>query len=586
MVENLKQSVAGKGRLCSTRALMACVCLFAVAAIAATSEPVDRFVPTLNGKKLIEWGYDRPADTYLLDELTSMEQAASGFDGVVVGARLVGPGAPPVGKAKWRKAHWLGNFSGNTWSAVPMQWKNMEQAARNFASLQPERFEEMFIRFNVTPGDVDWFDVGWDAVAHNAQMAGRLIRRGKLAGMMIDTEEYQNRLFHYRQLAGQSERDLEEYRQQARLCGRQLIRAVNAEVHDLAILFTFAHSGYWPNDPAQRAAYEPDGPAGDSLLGPFIDGMLEAANEQTRFYDAYEKGYYIDSVAGFADARQRIKDAWKFSMVPEVYRERMGVAFGVWLDRDWRKNKGFYPDRIGRNYYTPKQIACKINAALRYSDRYVWVWTESIIWWQQRLRGIEPPKPIGRYLDAISEAKKDHPFGQDCSDWKTVAPRNGAAAAPDAAAQFMSSYEILGQLACGGWLFKEDPADTTLKNAAWAQPTFDTSDWRPIEIDRTWESQGIIYDGLAWYRKTVTLPSCPADKRLYLLFGACDEQSWVFVDGFQTGGLQGDAQALWTEPFAVDVTDYAGRSVLLAVAVHDSAGAGGIYKPVCFATDK
>ena len=46
-----------------------------------------------------------------------------------------------------------------------------------------------------------------------------------------------------------------------------------------------------------------------------------------------------------------------------------------------------------------------------------------------------------------------------------------------------------------GWRF------TTGDNAAWAQPEFDDSAWKPIEIGRPWEKAGHKdYDGYGWYR--------------------------------------------------------------------------------------
>lgn len=94
---NVKETFRGTSRLHMTRVRVAYACVLTASVPGAASETPDAFVPSPDGKKLIEWGYDRPADTCLLDELASME-----------------------------------------WSAVPMQWKNMEQAARNFASLQPK----------------------------------------------------------------------------------------------------------------------------------------------------------------------------------------------------------------------------------------------------------------------------------------------------------------------------------------------------------------------------------------------------------------------------------------------------------------
>jgi alpha-galactosidase len=52
------------------------------------------------------------------------------------------------------------------------------------------------------------------------------------------------------------------------------------------------------------------------------------------------------------------------------------------------------------------------------------------------------------------------------------------------------------------WKFQ--PGD----DSEWAQPGFDDSNWKPVKVDRDWESQGYGYlDGYAWYRIRFRLPT-------------------------------------------------------------------------------
>ena len=53
-----------------------------------------------------------------------------------------------------------------------------------------------FLRFNVTPADLDWFD-DHAAVVANARLAAGLARAGHCAGILLDTEAYQGKLFDY-----------------------------------------------------------------------------------------------------------------------------------------------------------------------------------------------------------------------------------------------------------------------------------------------------------------------------------------------------------------------------------------------------
>ncbi|HOQ29152.1 MAG TPA: beta galactosidase jelly roll domain-containing protein, partial [Armatimonadota bacterium] len=109
----------------------------------------------------------------------------------------------------------------------------------------------------------------------------------------------------------------------------------------------------------------------------------------------------------------------------------------------------------------------------------------------------------------------------------------------------------------------------------------DDSKWPAIEIERSWESQGHEYDGVAWYRGSFELPAKPDHNAVELHFDAVDECAWVWVNGIYVG--QHDlGTAGWDRPFALDITREVrwGQKNQITVRVYDSAYAGGIWKPV------
>ena len=131
------------------------------------------------------------------------------------------------------------------------------------------------------------------------------------------------------------------------------------------------------------------------------------------------------------------------------------------------------------------------------------------------------------------------------------------------------------------WKFRLDPEDQGRKQK-WFATDLGDNQWRDLEIGRTWESQGIDYDGVAWYRVQLgNLPKTPTNKRLLLKFGAVDEEAWVYLNGVEVG-KHAEGPDGWNSPFVVDVTDHVqtGKSYLLAVRVYDTISAGGIFKPV------
>ena len=131
-----------------------------------------------------------------------------------------------------------------------------------------------------------------------------------------------------------------------------------------------------------------------------------------------------------------------------------------------------------------------------------------------------------------------------------------------------------------GWKFLPDPGEDGHIRNFFAE-TFDDSRWHPISIG-VWEHQGFPdYDGIAWYRIRFTMPEQIPCNAVELFFGAVDEEAWIWLNGIYIGqhteGVIG-----WKTPFSLDVTSETrwGKENILVVRVRDSAGAGGIYKPV------
>ena len=134
-----------------------------------------------------------------------------------------------------------------------------------------------------------------------------------------------------------------------------------------------------------------------------------------------------------------------------------------------------------------------------------------------------------------------------------------------------------------GWRLKLDESEIGHRAK---QPYFlenlDDSDWQPISIGLSWEKQGIVYDGIAWYRLKITLPEMPAGAQAAELhFFGVDECAWVWVNGGYVGqhnmGTRG-----WNIPFKVECTKelHWGKENTIVVRVEDAEQAGGIYKGI------
>jgi hypothetical protein len=135
------------------------------------------------------------------------------------------------------------------------------------------------------------------------------------------------------------------------------------------------------------------------------------------------------------------------------------------------------------------------------------------------------------------------------------------------------------------WRFRTDPEDVG-EAQQWYAVTHDDSDWANVTCFSFWERQGFKdYDGVAWYRTTLNVPAEWRQRgRLVLRFGAVDESFRLYIDGKQVHESVFDAGVdpdLWKKPRPVDVNDlFTPGNHTIAVRVHDSAGAGGLWKPV------
>jgi Tol biopolymer transport system component len=142
----------------------------------------------------------------------------------------------------------------------------------------------------------------------------------------------------------------------------------------------------------------------------------------------------------------------------------------------------------------------------------------------------------------------------------------------------LRTTEKLCDLPKAGWRFRMDKEDLG-GGAGWFLPQTSLEGWQPIEIERFWGEQG--GEGAGWYRSDIDIPALPPDRRIYLHFGAVDEQLVLWIDGQYAGDYDRPPDVGWDKPFAIDVTGKltAGRHHL-ALRVSNVSAAGGVWKPV------
>ena len=335
-------------------------------------------------KKLIEWGWDEPDTQFMRKNIRAMERLP--FDGVVFHV-LTSAGD---------------KFVWEMWGSRRFTLAEVQHAIDDLKATPFERFTDRFLRVNVTPGTVDWFDdQAWTVVLDNFSLAAQIAKQGGCKGFVFDAEQYKGLLFSYEKQKHCQTKTFPEYQAQVRQRGREWMRAVNSQYPEITILLPYA---YCLAGPLQTS------PVKDMyrLLGDFLDGMLDVCTPQTRLVDGWEGAYRYRDKKQFAEAYRaiRVKLA-RQSGLPDKYRRHFEAGFGIWLDcytdrvitDASKKKKRWHTDDLTLNYFTPTQFENSVRWALETSDQYVWIYTQSPRWWtSERL-----PQP---YVDALTQARR------------------------------------------------------------------------------------------------------------------------------------------------------------------------------------
>jgi len=316
-------------------------------------------------KKLIEFGWDIPDTAFLRAHAREID--ASPFDGVVFQVGTSGPGGGAA-SLSWRA------FGREAFGEA-----DVAQARSDLRATRLRRVRSNFLRLNTTPFDLDWFD-DFSSVLGNAELAARLARAGRARGILLDTEAYEGPAFHYARQRRAGERSFEEYAAQVRRRGRELMQAFERGQPGLTVLLTFGHSLPWGWMQAQGVSLRE---TEYGLLAPFVDGLLEGATRGT-LVDGHELSYWYREPERFAAAYELMSQGVRPIVGDPVrYRARMGFGFGIWLDYDWRRN-GWNAEDPAKNYFTPEGLEAAVTAALRASDEFVWIYSETPRWWSKQ----------------------------------------------------------------------------------------------------------------------------------------------------------------------------------------------------------
>ena len=336
-------------------------------------------------KKLIEFGWDEPNTAFLRKHIKEMERTP--FDGCVFSVQ-----------PKTARGEEL-NFTWGCWGKRAFTEAELAPALEDLKATESRRFTHNFLRFNVTPGNVDWFE-DFSAVLNNARLAARLAKTGKCQGILFDIEAYEGQLFDFQKQKDAGAKSWADYKKQTRLRGAELMNAFQQEFPDLTILLTFGYILAWDQSnsgkkPLENCQY--------GLLPSLLDGMIDAARGKTRLVDGCEAAYAFKDLILFEREYKKMKDGLLPIVAdPKKYHQAMSFGFGLWMDDNSQKQLWNTED-FSKNHFTPEQFEASVREAFRVSDEYVWVYTEKPRWWTENGPSTNLPP---QYESAVRKAEE------------------------------------------------------------------------------------------------------------------------------------------------------------------------------------
>jgi hypothetical protein len=365
---------------------------------AEAQETVNRLS---SGKKMVEYGWDTPTPSFIVDHLSEMEKRP--FDGVLFHLEC----------------------KGNVFEPHPLDEARLSKDLDAISRIQWGTFTDNFLMMYAA-SDQDWFnDSHWEAIEHNTRLVSRAARQAKCAGVCFDPEPYGANPWSYTSAPHKDERTFAEYEAIARKRGRQFIQAIELEFPDPRILTFFQMSLFLSLfEPATDQARKEDlAERTYALLPAFLEGMLEGAGSHVEIIDGNENAYYYTNALSYFDSYLGVTQRARRALTPEIwpaYAAKVKMGQALYIDQYYGLRQ---TTKTLGNVMSPDEQAkwMEHNAywALYTTDRYVWCYSERMNWWtgtdlppgaEQAIRNaraaIDAGDPLSFELGPIIEAAK------------------------------------------------------------------------------------------------------------------------------------------------------------------------------------
>lgn len=328
-----------------------------------------------SGHKIIEIGFDYATPSWARANSALMEQ--SPFDGF--GFRLF---------SETDSA----NFWSLMWGSRQFESTEFKGALADLNSIGFARLTDRFLNTSVLPGTVDWFsDAAFNVVTYNAAVAARFCKQSGSKGFMFDTEHYGSGIYNYATQNAIHPATLAAFQTKVRQRGSDWMNVVQGQFSDIVIIIFVAY--YATTDPNYQ------------LLASFLDGILDAAGPSCMIVDGYEPAFGIKTRLDLKNISQSIKNGAiaALSSSPDKYAQKVKFGPAIWIDLNHNTLGWPNPGNYAQNYWTPGAFETAMSDRWDLTDKYIWVWSETVNWYT----GLLMPR---EYIDRVSWATRQTPY--------------------------------------------------------------------------------------------------------------------------------------------------------------------------------
>ena len=383
----------------------------------------------MKDKKIIEISWSSPTPSYFRDHIKQMEKAP------VNGLGLKLPDSVGGGNV----------FRIDLWKET--KEKDRQEQLDILASLPKSKvLTDNFVTIH-GESTMDWFnDSDWKVVEENLRFCAKAAKISGFKGVFWDAEPYGKvNPWNYSALPEKGKHAFSEYAKQVRKRGGQFVRTLQSEFPGVVILSMRQLSDFQDGSPFSAHLLPLRGEHLDpkyidnelsfsywGLHVAFTDGMLDALDTASTFVDANEDAYFYTSELEFFKAYHTLKVEAQALVSPEN-RNKFGVQYEVghaistdYTAGGWAGKLNAFPRWLDSQatVLTPEQRAQWLEHNVYYtlatSDRYCWLYSESINWWEQKnippgfeeaIRSArskyEEGKPLGFKIEAMMESARE-----------------------------------------------------------------------------------------------------------------------------------------------------------------------------------